>query len=414
MRQSKLFIKTVREDPKDEESLNAKLLIRAGYVYKVMAGVYAFLPLGLKVIKNIEDIIRKKMIAMGGNEVLLSALQNRSDWEVSGRWDSFDVLFKFASFYSKNDYVLGPTHEEEIVLIMRQQIASYRNLPAYFFQFQNKFRDEKRAKSGLLRGREFIMKDFYSFHASEKDLDSYYDSMKDAYSEIFNELGIGNTTYLTLASGGTFSKYSHEFQTLTPAGEDTIHICDSCKAAVNEEVFEDESLRQEFAKEGPVCPSCGKKDLRKEKAIEVGNIFKIKDKFSSPFGLKFKDENGEEHNVMMGCYGIGINRLLGAIVEVSHDDKGIIWPESVAPFKFHLIESRKGEGEKIYNSLVADGFKVLYDDRDIGLGEKFADADLVGIPWRLVVSARTEGKIEVKKRNEEKTELFNYENIRKF
>jgi prolyl-tRNA synthetase len=318
--------------------------------------------------------------------------------------DEFDVLFKFTSHYSGNDYVLGPTHEEELTPLMRQHLFSYRDLPAYVFQFQNKFRDEKRAKSGLLRGREFFMKDFYSFHATEDELDSYYDSMKDAYVEIFEEVGIGDRTYLTLASGGTFAKYSHEFQTLTEAGEDIIHICDSCHAAVNEEVLES----------GSACPLCGKKDLHAEKAIEVGNIFKLRDRFSAPFDLNFKDENGEVKKVMMGCYGIGINRLIGAVVEASHDARGIIWPEGIAPFKFHLIESKKGEAEKVYGDLVKDGFDVLYDDRDVGLGEKFADADLMGIPWRLVVSPRTEGRIEVKKRNEEKAELFDYEDIRKF
>lgn len=404
MRQSKLFTKTVKDNPKDEEFLNARLLIRAGFVHKVMAGVYAFLPLGLKVFKNIEGVIRRKMVSLGGNEVLLSALQPRSDWETTGRWDSFDVLFKFTSFHSKNDYALGPTHEEEITPIMRQHIFSYRDLPSCVFQFQNKFRDEKRAKSGLLRGREFFMKDFYSFHSSEEDLDAYYEKMKNAYAEIFDELGIGDKTYPTFASGGSFSKYSHEFQTVSPAGEDAIHVCETCKAAVNEEILEENSS----------CPICGRKDLRPEKAIEVGNIFKIKDKFSAPFGLRFKDERGNVNNVTMGCYGIGINRLVGTIVEVSHDEKGMIWPESVAPFKFHLIESGPDEGLHVYESLMNDGLDVLYDDRDVGIGEKFADADLIGIPYRLVVSPRTAGKIEVKKRNEEKTELLDYENIRKF
>jgi prolyl-tRNA synthetase len=393
------------EDPQGEESLNAKLLIRAGFVYKVMAGVYAFLPLGLRVIKKIESIIREEMESVGGEEILMSALQPRADWEKTGRFDSLDVLFRFTSHYTKNDYVLGPTHEEQVTPILKQNIFSYRDLPAYVFQFQNKFRDEKRAKSGVLRGREFIMKDFYSFHATEEDLEKFYDVMADSYRRVFERVGIGGKTYFTFASGGTFSKYSHEFQTVTPAGEDTIYVCEECGTAVNAEVIEDVNRS---------CPNCSSKNLKEEKAIEVGNIFKMKDKYSAPFELKFKDADGSEKNVLMGCYGIGITRLAGAIVEASHDGKGIIWPESVAPFKYHLLEQNPGEAKGIYERLVSDGEEVLYDDREVSLGQKFQDADLMGIPVRLLVSARTNGKVELKKRNEDKTETLDYEDIRKF
>jgi prolyl-tRNA synthetase len=403
MKQSELFVKTLREDPQGEESLNAKLLIRAGFIHKVMAGVYAFLPLGLRVIKKIESAIRKEMESVGGQEILMSALQPRADWEKTGRFENLDVLFRFTGYYTKNDYVLGPTHEEQVTPMLKQHVFSYRDLPVYVFQFQDKFRDEKRAKSGVLRGREFIMKDFYSFHADEEDLEKFYDIMASSYKRIFEELGIGDKTYFTFASGGTFSKYSHEFQTVTPAGEDTIHICEDCGTAVNEEVLEDVD---------GTCPQCSSKNLREEKAIEVGNIFKMKDKYSVPFELKFKDADGAEKNVLMGCYGIGITRLIGAIVEVSHDAEGIIWPESVAPFKYHLLEQNPGEAKEIYERLVADGEEVLYDDREISLGQKFADADLMGIPIRLLVSSRTGGKVEVKKRNEQKTEILNYEDIR--
>ncbi|MFA5052538.1 MAG: aminoacyl--tRNA ligase-related protein [Parcubacteria group bacterium] len=404
MKQSELFVKTLREDPKDEESLNAKLLVRAGFVYKVMAGVYAFLPLGLRVIKKIENIIRREMESCGGQEILMSALQAKSDWETTGRFENFDVLFRFTSYYSGIDYVLGPTHEEELVPILKQHIFSYRDLPVYVFQFQNKFRDEKRAKSGLLRGREFYMKDFYSFHADEADLDSFYEAMTESYKRIFNSVGIGDKTYYTLASGGTFSKFSHEFQMVTPAGEDDIHICDKCGIAVNEEVFKETDS---------ACPVCRGKKLRSEKAIEVGNIFKLGDKYSVPFGLKFKNENGEEKNVQMGCYGIGVSRLLGAITEASHDDRGLIWPETISPFKYHLLEQVPGGAAELYEKLTHDGYEVLYDDRDVSLGEKFADADLIGIPVRLVVSSKTGEKIEAKKRNEEKIKLINYEDISK-
>ncbi|MDD5099294.1 MAG: His/Gly/Thr/Pro-type tRNA ligase C-terminal domain-containing protein [Candidatus Colwellbacteria bacterium] len=404
MRQSKLFVKSLREDPKNEESLNAKLLMRAGFIHKVMAGVYAFLPLGLRVIKKIENIIREEMVSLGADEILMSSLQTREAWETSGRYADLDVLFKFTSYYSKGDYVLGPTHEEEITPILKQHVFSYRDLPIYVFQIQNKFRDEKRAKSGLLRGREFLMKDLYSFHTDEKDMEDFYELSSATYSRIFERVGIGEKTYKTFASGGTFSKYSHEFQTVTPAGEDTIYICEACKLAINEEVIEDVNH---------TCPQCGSKELRMEKSIEVGNIFKMKDKYSAPFDLKFKDQSGDEKIVLMGCYGIGLSRLMGAIVESSNDENGIIWPEAVSPFRFHLLETKPGLGQDIYQRMVADGYEVLYDDRDVSFGEKLKDADLFGITWRLVVGEKNKDKIEIKRRNEEQIKLVEYGDIRK-
>ncbi len=398
MKLSELFTKTLKESPKDEESLNAKLLIRAGFVDKVMSGVYNFLPLGLRVFKKIEEAIRKEMTALGGEELLLSSLQPKANWEATGRWTNYDTLFKFTSFYSKTDYVLGPTHEEIISPLAKKFLISYRDLPRHIFQIQNKFRDEKRAKAGLLRGREFFMKDLYSFHKDEADLDRYYEKVKKGYERIFKTMGIGNDTYLTFASGGTFSKYSHEFQTLAATGEDLIHICERCRIAVNDEIINEQGF----------CPQCRNKNLRKETAIEVGNIFKLKTKYSSPFGLKYKDERGEEKDVMMGCYGIGLNRLMGTIVEISHDEKGIIWPEEAAPFRVHLIKLHKAADE-LYEKLSAAKIEVLYDDRDgASAGEKFADADLIGIPWRLVVSEKTAAvrKIEVKKRAEKKAALL--------
>lgn len=398
MLQSQLFTKTKREAPKDEEVVNARLLVRAGFVDKVMAGVYTFLPLGWRVFKKIENIIREEMEAVGGEEVLMPALQPKANWEKTGRWENLDSLIRFKSYYSKIDYALGPTHEEIVAPLLKKFISSYKDLPVYVFQVQNKFRDETRVKSGLLRGREFFMKDLYSFHADLKDLDSYYEKMKKAYFKVFKRAGIGEKTYLTFASGGTFSKYSHEFQTLTSAGEDIIYICVKCKIAVNKEII----------KEQNTCPECGNKKLREEKAVEVGNIFKLKTKYSEPFDLKYRTERGEERSVYMGCYGIGLNRLIGTIVEVFHDEKGIIWPESVAPFKVHLLNLRKDRSvaDKIYQTLQKAGVEVLYDDRENATaGEKFADADLIGISRRAVVSEKTGDKIEVKKRSEAKTKL---------
>ncbi|MCL5733473.1 MAG: His/Gly/Thr/Pro-type tRNA ligase C-terminal domain-containing protein [Patescibacteria group bacterium] len=400
MRQSELFVKSQREFPKDEVSLNAQLLIRAGFVDKLMAGVYTFLPLGLKVFKKIENIIREEMVSLGGQEILMPTLQPKENWQTTGRWETYDSLFKFASFFYKTEYALGPTHEEIVSPLMKKFILSYKDLPRYVFQIQNKFRDEARAKSGLLRGKEFFMKDLYSFHADEKDLDEYYEKVKQSYINIFKKVGLGDLTYLTLASGGSFSKYSHEFQTLTPAGEDVVHICDKCHSAVNEEIIKDY----------PVCPVCGGKYSKTEKAIEVGNIFKLGTKYSRPFKLTYKNEKGEEKEVIMGCYGIGINRLIGALAEVFHDDKGIIWPENVAPFKAHLLEldpTAGGLAEKIYEKLKKAGIEVLYDDRKISAGQKFTEADLMGIPWRLVVSKKTGSKIEIKNRAKNKADLIN-------
>jgi len=402
MKQSVLFTKVKREAPKDEEAINAQLLIRAGFIDKLMAGVYTFLPLGLRVLKKIENIIREEIEAIGGQEILMPTLQPKNNWAQTGRWETYDSLFKFTSFYSKNEYVLGPTHEEIVSPLMKNFIFSYKDLPLYVFQIQNKFRDEKRAKSGLLRGREFLMKDLYSFHRDENDLDKYYEKVKAAYFRIFKRVGLGKLTVLTFASGGTFSKYSHEFQTLSPVGEDKIYLCEKCQVAINQEIIKEQNS----------CPKCGNKNLKNERAIEVGNIFKLKTKYSSPFNLKYRDEKGEEKEVIMGCYGIGLTRLMGTIVEVYHDDKGIIWPETVAPYKAHLIKLKTNNPqlttfiEKLYHSLQKNNIEILYDDRqEVSAGEKLIEADLIGIPYRLIVSEKTGKKIEIKKRNEKRIKL---------
>lgn len=410
MRQSEYPFKTRKESPKDEVAINAQLLVRAGFIDKVMAGVYTFLPLGVRVIKKIENIIRNEMLAIGGQEILMPVLQPKSLWEQTGRWNGFNSLFKFTSLNSGIEVALGPTHEEVITPLVGKSNLSYKDLPIYLFQIQNKFRDEERAKSGLLRGREFLMKDLYSFHADEEDLDSYYKKVEKAYHNIFKQAGIGDLTYTTFASGGTFSKYSHEFQTVSKAGEDVIYICDSCKVAVNDELIGEQSA----------CPECGKKLKRKESAIEVGNIFKLGTKYSSAFKLDYKDKDGTNRQVVMGCYGIGIARLMGTIVEVYHDDAGIVWPESVAPVRAHLIPvgEIKGElkiaSERVYTTLVKAGVETLYDDRnDASAGEKFADADLIGLPWRIVVSEKLIAKkqVEIKKRSEKKTSFIGEEEI---
>ncbi len=399
MKQSQLFTKTRREAPKDEVSKNAQLLIRAGYVHKEMAGVYSFLPLGLRVFKKIEGVIRDEMNKIGGQEVFLAALHPKENWVATGRWDGLDVLFKLKDA-AEHEYALGATHEEIITPLAKEYISSYRDLPFATYQIQNKFRAELRAKSGILRGREFVMKDLYSFHASQEDLDQYYDRVIEAYKNIFNRLGIGERTYLTFASGGTFSKYSHEFQTLTDAGEDIIHVCEKCKVAVNEEIISEQ----------PMCPVCGG-PLVSQKAAEAGNIFKLGTKYSSAFGLTYKDENGEGKPVIMGCYGIGLGRLMGVMVEALSDEAGILWPKEASPFAIHLIELSSGNNEvkekaiALYQELIKGGVEVLFDERDVRAGEKFSDADLMGIPLRVVVSEKTlaVGEVELKERGKIET-----------
>lgn len=405
MKQSQLTTKTRKEAPKDEVSLNAQLLIRAGFVDKLTAGVYSFLPLGFRVLKKIENIIREEIVAVGGQEILMPTLHPKANWEQTGRWVTMDDLYKVEDT-SGRQFGLGPTHEEIVVPLMQKFANSYKDFPFAVFQIQNKFRMEMRAKSGLMRGREFFMKDLYSFHLDEKSMDEYYEKMKTVYARVFQRVGVGEKTHLTFASGGSFSKYSHEFQTVSSAGEDLIYICKKCSVAINKEIKE----------ETPTCPECGGNDFFEEKAIETGNIFKLSTKFSTPFNLEAVNEDGEKKTVIMGCYGIGLNRLMGTIVELFNDEKGIVWPEAVAPFSVHLLSlGQDEEAEKIYQQLQEAGVEVLFDDRDARAGEKFADSDLIGIPYRVVVSGKTisAGGVEVKKRNEENAEVINVNELLK-
>ncbi|MEK7614054.1 MAG: aminoacyl--tRNA ligase-related protein [Patescibacteria group bacterium] len=405
MLQSKLFAKTRKEIPADEISKNAKLLIRGGFVDKLQAGVYTYLPLGLRVLKKIENIIREEMNRAGGEELLMPTLHPKENWQKTERWESMADLYKVKDS-SGRENALGPTHEEVVVPLAKQFISSYKNLPVSVYQIQNKFRMELRAKSGILRGREFLMKDMYSFHKDETDLARYYEVMKESYATIFNRVGIGEKTYLTFASGGSFSKYSHEFQTLAPNGEDTIHICDKCRIAINKEIIAEQSA----------CPGCGSANLREEKAIEVGNIFELKTKYSKPFNLTYKDEDGTDKDVVMGCYGIGLGRVMGTVVEVLSDERGIVWPDAIAPFPVHIVQlttndqqqTTKSEAEKLYTSLEDAGIEALYDDRaDKSAGEKFAEADLIGIPYRIVISEKSiaSGGVEIKRRDEDTSKI---------
>ena len=401
MKYSKLFGKTIKESPKDETSVNAQLLIQAGFIRKEVAGVYNFLPLGLRVLNKISNIIREEMNNTGAQELLLVSLQNKTNWEKTGRWNSFDALFKVKSRYDF-EYALGPTHEEVLVPLVNNFVNSYRDLPLKLYQIQNKFRDEARPKAGLLRGREFLMKDLYSFHESEEDLMKYYTLMKKVYKKTFSRLGLDAIE--TVASGGTFSEFSHEYQVVCESGEDEIIYCPGGDFSENVEIIENpEKL------ENKQC-DLGHGPLKRVKVVEVGNIFPLMDKFSKPFNLTYKDKDGKDQYVSMGCYGIGISRVMGVIVEVHHDDRGIIWPENVAPYQVHLIHlgGVHLSTSEAYNKLVKARVEVLYDDRkNVSAGQKFADADLIGIPVRLVISDKVpQGKVEWKERNKHKAEVI--------
>jgi prolyl-tRNA synthetase len=386
MYQSNLISKTRKQISQTEESLNAQILIKAGFIEQIMAGVYAYLPLGLMVIQNIENIVREELNKISAQELLLPALQPKSYWEKTGRWDTLDVLYRFTSYYTSTELALGSTHEEIITPIAKNFIQSYQDLPLAVYQIQTKFRDEKRAKSGILRGREFIMKDLYSFHSSTEDLDKYYELVTQAYLNIYQRLGLGDITLKTYASGGTFSKYSHEFQTISDIGEDMIFICEKCKIAINKEIIEDQKE----------CPECNNTNLIQKQAIEVGNIFKLQTKYSQAFDLNFMDEKGVNQAVIMGCYGIGISRLMGTLVEIfAQNESKMIWPKAVSPFDIHFIALNTDskeimlKAEEIYQKLQKDNKTVLFDNRDERPGIKFAEADLIGIPNRIIISNKT-------------------------
>jgi prolyl-tRNA synthetase len=386
MRQSHLFTKTQKEAPKDEVAKNAQLLIQAGYIYKNMAGAYSFLPLGLRVLENINTIIREEMDAIGGQELHMPSLQEDRLWKLSDRWDEdkVDVWFK-TELQAGGTVGLAWTHEEVITDLMRQYVSSYKDLPLFAYQIQTKFRNEMRAKSGIMRTREFLMKDMYSFCANQEQHDAFYESAAVAYMKIFNRLGIGDETYKTFASGGAFTKFSHEFQTLAEAGEDVVYVNKEKGIAVNEEVLEETDLSE---------LGVTKDELTKYKSIEVGNIFSLGTKFSESIGLEVNNEHGEKQPVIMGSYGIGPARAMGTIVDLLSDDKGIVWPAAVAPYQLHLVGLNGDDSEikdwtdGVYAALKARGVSVLYDDREARPGEKFADSDLLGMPYRVVMSKK--------------------------
>lgn len=411
MKQSRLFTKTRKEVPADEVSKNAQLLIRAGYVHKEMAGVYSFLPLGMRVLENIKEIVRAEMNILGGQELIMSTLQKKEIWERTNRWsdDVVDIWFK-TELNAGGKVGLGWSHEEPIAEMMKNYILSYKDLPIYVYQFQTKLRNELRAKSGIMRGREFVMKDMYSFCLGEEDHTAIYNATIDAYKRVFARVGVGDDTFVTFASGGAFTQFSHEFQTVTDVGEDICYINREKNIAINEEVLNDETLQK---------LTITRDDLEMVKTVEVGNIFNFGRQKAEDVGLTFKNETGENVSVWMGSYGIGITRLMGVVVEKFSDEKGIIWPESIAPYQVHLVELSNGDAgvkdyaDGVYNTFNDNGVHVLYDERDVRAGEKFADSDLLGMPYRIVISRKTkeEGKFEVVERKTGEIKFFTEEEL---
>jgi len=401
MRLSQLFTKTTKNVPADETARNAQLLIQAGFIHKEMAGVYAYLPLGLRVLENIKQIVREEMNAIGGQELIMTSLQSQELWQKTDRWDDekVDVWFK-SELKNGTPVGFGWSHEEPITMMIKNYLSSYRDLPVGVYQFQTKLRNELRAKSGIMRGREFVMKDLYSYTRSDSEHQAFYDKVRLAYMRIYERVGLGERTFYTFASGGAFTQFSHEFQTLSEAGEDTIYLSRAKKIAVNEEVFNDTVLAQLDLK---------RDELERCKAAEVGNIFSFGTTKSEQLGVTFTDEDGAEKYVVVGSYGLGITRLMGVIAELMSDDKGLVWPAAIAPAQVYLARLGDSSGvvkqaDELYNRLTAAGVGVLYDDRELRPGEKFADADLIGLPFRVVISDKTlaTGSYELKARRAEK------------
>ncbi len=402
MRYSQVFPKTQKDAPKDAESINHQLLVRGGFVDQLMSGSWTFLPLGLRVLQKVVQIIREEMNAIGGQELVMPLLHPKEIWNETGRWDTAkEVMYQFKDSRDK-EYALSFTHEEIVIDLCRKHVQSYKDLPLKIYQFSTKFRNEPRAKSGVLRGREFLMKDLYSIHTTEEDMYEYYWQVKDAYLRAFKRMGFENVRVIE-ASGGVFTdNHTHEFQVLSETGEDTIYYCDECDWGENKEIF-NETV-------GGKCPKCGNGEIKETKSIEVGNIFPLGTRYSEKMNFTFTDENGEKKNPHFASYGIGPSRVVGTIVETNHDDRGIIWPENVAPYDVHLVNIGV-DADSIYAKLRQAGVEVIYDDRDLSAGEKFADADLIGIPVRLVVSEKTGDKIEWKNRTDNQTELLSVDEI---
>jgi len=410
MRVSKLFTKTSKTVPADEVARNAQLLIRAGFIHKEMAGVYAYMPLGLRVLENIKKIVREEMNAAGGQEIMMTTLQPKDIWEKTNRWDDakVDNWFK-TKLVNGTELGVGLTHEEPIVDAVSNYLNSYKDMPFAVYQIQNKFRNELRAKSGLLRGREFLMKDMYTFCRDQKQHEQEYEKIVATYYKVYDRLGLGKITYRTYADGGIFTpRFSDEFQTLSEVGEDTIYVDEAKRVAINEEIYTDENLEK---------LGLNKNELVQKKGVEVGNTFHLETKYTDALGLYYTDEKGEKQSIVMGCYGIGISRIMGVIAELLADDKGLVWPDNIAPFKVYLVsiggEAVVTHADELYDELTSKGIEVLYDDRDVRPGQKFADSELIGIPYRVTVSDRMldNGEYELVGRRDGQKKLLTHEQL---
>lgn len=413
MRVSQLVTKTRKEAPADETAKNAQLLIRAGYVYKVMAGVYAYLPLGIRVLENIKKIVREEMNAIGGQELIMSSLQKKETWETTTRWsdDVVDVWFK-SHLKDGTEVGFGWSHEEPIVEMLEQYVQSYKDLPMYVYQFQTKMRNELRAKSGIMRGREFIMKDMYSLSTDEAQHEEFYQKCIEAYKKIYDRLGIGADTYVTFASGGAFTEFSHEFQTICEAGEDVVYLHRGKNIAVNEEVLDDENLNK---------LGISRDELEEVKTAEVGNIFNFGTEKCETMGVEYTNEEGVKVPVFLGSYGVGITRVMGVIAEKMSDEKGLVWHKEISPYRVHIVslgvdEAVIEKSREVYDDLTSKGISALWDDRDVSAGEKFADSDLIGIPDRIVISKKTidTNVYELKNRQTGDVVMLQYDDVIKY
>jgi prolyl-tRNA synthetase len=421
MKYSQMFAKTLKTAPSTADTANHRLLVQAGFVRQVMAGVYTYLPLGLRVLNKISKIVREEMDPIGGQEVLMPMLHPSALWKQTGGWDKIDVLFKIKSRTGK-DYAMSQSNEETVTPLAKEWIHSAKDMPLAIYHINWKFRDELRSKSGIMRGREFLMKDMYSFHATQDDFDKFYAKAKVAYMNVYKRLGL--VAKATEASGGAFTeKVSYEFEVLTDAGEAPVLYCDKCDYCVNVDDIKTYKL-------GDECPICKKDKLKSAMASEVGNVFDLGQKYSKAFDLTFIDESGEKKYPIMGCYGIGISRTMGVIVEKFNDERGIMWPASIAPYTVHLVslntndESVIKRADEIYELLTKAGVEVLYDERtEVGAGQKLGEADMIGCPVRAVISSKTllrsselragtaGEQVEVKMRNEKDAKLVSVEEL---
>ncbi len=393
---SKFFIPTIKETPIGTEAISHQLSLRAGLVHMLSAGVYCYLPLGLRVLKRVENIIREEMDAAGAHELFLSCLQPIELWQRTGRDKTLaEVMIRFKDKKGK-EMCLGPTHEEVITELTRSYVQSYRQLPVTLYQIQTKFRDELRTRFGIVRACEFIMKDAYSFDRDKEGLKKSYALMYDAYNNIFKRCGL-KTIIVEADTGAMGGDLSHEFLITAPIGESFVAQCSSCGFAQD---------AQEDFKDGSKCPQCSKDALGKQVAIELGHIFQLGTKYTDALEGLYLDEDGKRKPMVMGCYGIGVSRMIAAIIEVNSDANGIIWPEEVAPFDVEILPLQGNDPESMklarsyYDELLKEGFDVLLDDRDESAGRKFNDADLIGIPWKVIIGKRklAEGAVELKSR----------------